>query len=295
MLVSCVEHTRPERTRGPLLLIGGAEDKVGGRTILNRFVQLAGGSSAHILIVATASSFYDWVGQRYTALFKQLGAAHAEVLHARTRQEALSSIPLEQLQHATGIFITGGDQLKLTAVLGGTALERRIRELNNAGVVVGGTSAGASVASEHMMAYGMSGPAPRRAMMQFAPGMGLISGVIIDQHFGARGRSGRLITAVAHNPGLLGIGLDEDTAVEIHADNTFTVLGRGSVFIADGSHVSYTDIHHVPDHAPLTIFGLTMHVLSSGYRYDMHTRTPQAGEWSAPPEPEYEGISGEGI
>ncbi|HWQ13989.1 MAG TPA: cyanophycinase [Roseiflexaceae bacterium] len=279
---------------GPLLLIGGAEDKVGGRVILSRFVQLAGGDAARIVVVATASAFQDLVGQRYVALFTALGAPHVEMLRVHDRTHAQQDEPLVQLAGASGIFLTGGDQLKLTAVLGGTRAAEMIRQRHRAGVAVGGTSAGASAAAEHMMAYGASGIPPRKAMMHFGPGLGLVRGVVVDQHFGARGRAGRLMTAVAHNPELLGIGLDEDTAVEIDAAGWLTVLGHGSVIIVDGAGMTYTDIHNVPDQAPLTIFDMRVHVLSSGYCYDIPTRAPHLPT-EHPPPPETGYVGGEGI
>jgi cyanophycinase len=279
---------------GRLLLIGGAEDKVGGRTILTRFVQLAGGEAARIAILATASSFQDLVGQRYVTLFAGLGAGHAALVRVHDRTQARQDEPLQQLAEASGIFLTGGDQLKLAAILGGTRVAEIIRQRHQAGAVIGGTSAGASAAAEHMMAYGASGIPPRKAMMHFGPGLGLIRDVVVDQHFGARGRAGRLMTAVAHNPALLGIGLDEDTAVEIDAAGQMTVLGHGSVIIVDGAEMSHTDIHSVPDQAPLTIFDMRVHVLSSGYRYDVPSRTPHL-----PSEPlpfvESGFVGGEGI
>ncbi len=284
-----------ERERGLLLLIGGAEDKVGSRTILNRFVQLAGGRQARITVVATASSFQDLVGQRYVNLFTALDVAHVDMLQVRDRFQAQHPEPLDQLDAATGIFITGGDQLKLTATLGGTPIARQIRQRHLTGCVVGGTSAGASAAAEHMLAYGTSGIPPRKAMMQFAPGLGLISGLVIDQHFGARGRAGRLMTAVAHNPDLLGLGLDEDTAVEINPRGLLTVLGRGSVMIVDATDMQFTDIHRIAEHAPLTIFGLRLHVLSSGYHYDIPSRQPWLPSIPLPLPPDNEGIDGEGI
>ncbi|HEU5088228.1 MAG TPA: cyanophycinase [Roseiflexaceae bacterium] len=262
-----------EGTHGPLLLIGGAEDKIGGRIILDRFVQLAGGAQAHIVIIAAASSFEDLVGRRYISLFTSLGAGRAEMLQVRNRTEARHALPLSQIDDATGIFITGGDQLKLTALFGGTPIVERIRRQNQAGVVVAGTSAGASAAPEHMLAYGAGGLTPHKAMMQFAPGLGLIDGLIVDQHFGARNRTGRLITAVAHNPDLLGLGLDEDTAVEITGDH-FSVLGRGAVMAIDGANVSYSDIHRVNEGMPLAIFGLHVHVLTSGFQFNLASRTP---------------------
>nr|PZN30828.1 MAG: cyanophycinase [Chloroflexota bacterium] len=290
-----VERQRGDvSSQGTLLLIGGAEDKVGSKVILSRFVQLAGGAAGRIAILATASSFQDLVGQRYQALFTALGAGHVDVLRVGDRAQALHEEPRAQLAAATGIFITGGDQLKLTAMLGGTPIAELIRQRHRAGAVVAGTSAGASVVADHMMAYGASGIPPRKAMMHFGPGLGLIRGVVVDQHFGARGRAGRLMTAIAHNPELLGIGLDEDTAAEIEASGWMTVLGRGSVLIVDGAHITYTDIHNVPDHAPLAIFDMRIHVLSAGYHYDIPNRAPHLPKETAPfPETGY--VWGEGI
>lgn len=280
---------------GPLLLIGGAEDKAGSKVILKRFVELAGGRAARIVILATASAFHDLVGKRYVTLFTQLGAAQAILLPLNDRTQANNPAVLGQIEAATGIFMTGGDQLKITALLGGTSAARAIRQAHNRGVTVGGTSAGASVASEHMMAYGASGIAPHKDMMQFAPGLGLIKGVVIDQHFGQRGRTGRLITALAHNPDLVGIGLDEDTAIEIQPNGFLTVLGRGSVLIVDAAGTTWSDIYTVPDHAPLTVFDLRVHVLSQRYHYDLATRTPHLPHEPAAPLPTNEGLGGEGI
>lgn len=276
-----------QEVRGPLLLIGGAEDKTGRRVILEHFVHLAGGPQAQIVVIAAASSFEDLVGQRYVSLFQELGARRAEMLQARSRLETRHPLPLEQLEQASGIFITGGDQLKLTALFGGTPIAQHIRTRSQQGCVIAGTSAGASVAAEHMLAYGAGGLTPRKAMMQFAPGLGLISGVVVDQHFGARNRAGRLMTAVAHNPDLIGIGLDEDTAVEIDAYGELTVLGRGAVMIVDGQDVSFSDIHYIVEGAPLSIFGLRVHMLAQGFRFDLSTRLP-----SVPTAAESSGESG---
>jgi cyanophycinase len=277
-------HATPH-TSGPLLLIGGAEDKIGSKTILRRFVHLAGDHDASIVVIATASSFHDMVGERYTELFRELGARQATLLPLHTRQDAQNTATLQQLETASGIFMTGGDQLKLTAVLGGTAVARQMHQRHQAGCVVAGTSAGASAAADHMVAYGSSGIPPRKAMMQFAPGFGLVRGVVIDQHFGARGRAGRLMTAIAHNPTLLGVGLDEDTAAEIDSEGWLTVLGQGAVMMVDGLDISHTDIHLVADRAPLTIFDLRLHVLSHGYSYNIHTRTPRISDDVPLPQP----------
>jgi cyanophycinase len=283
-----------EGTRGPLLLIGGAEDKVGGRLILDRFVQLAGGPQAKIVVIAAASSFEDLVGQRYITLFTALGAASVEMLQVRDRSEARHPLPLAQIDGATAIFITGGDQLKLTALFGGTPIAEHIRQRSRAGCVVAGTSAGASAAPEHMLAYGAGGLTPRKAMMQYAPGLGLIGGVVVDQHFGARNRIGRLMTAVAHNPDLIGIGLDEDTAVEISDSDHLSALGRGAVMIVDGAEVGFTDIHRVHEGAPIALFGLRVHILTNGFQFNLATRTP-APPSATPSLTEAGLIFGEGI
>lgn len=269
-------------TSGPLLLIGGAEDKVGSQTILHHFVQLAGSQQARIAVIATASAFHDMVGQRYAEIFQAIGAGHAEVLPLHNRLDARQPEVLARLDSMSGVFLTGGDQLKLTAVLGGTPIAARLRLLRQQGAVIAGTSAGASAAAEHMLAYGSSGIPPRKAMMQFAPGLGFVGGVIVDQHFGARGRSGRLLTAVAHNPDLLGIGLDEDTAIEVWHNGLLTVVGSGSVMIVDGIDISHTNIHQVAEQAPIAMCGLRIHMLTHGYGYHTHTRTPQMPA-AAPP------------
>ncbi len=280
--------------RGPLLLIGGAEDKIGHKLILHRFIKLAGGADARIVVIATASAFLDIVGRHYVQIFGALGARQTEVLRADTRLQALQPESAAQLAGATGVFITGGDQLKLTEVLGGTAIEAQLRRRSAAGAVVGGTSAGASAVATHMLAYGQSGAAPRKSMMQFAPGLGLIDGVVVDQHFGVRGRAGRLMTAVAHNPGLLGLGIDEDTAAEIDADGRLTVRGRGSVSVFDGAAIAHSDLHYAADYAPFAIFGMQLHTLPAGYHYDLASRTPHLPTESLR-HPETGYTAGEGI
>src|SRR5690349_20585191 len=200
------EPSRSHANAGMLMLIGGAEDKVGNRAILRRFVELAGGADARVAIIATASEIYGVVSQTYQRIFSELGVRDIRVLELYQRDQCADPRAIEPLNDATGIFLTGGNQLKLMTILGGTPAATRIRRVYRAGCVVAGTSAGASAVCQHMMAYGSSGTTPRKAMMHFAPGLGLITRLLVDQHFGARGRTGRLITAIAHNPYLLGVG-----------------------------------------------------------------------------------------
>jgi cyanophycinase len=256
---------------GHLIVIGGAEDKIRDRVILGRFVALAGGSTARIAVVATASSFAVEVGERYREVFSDLGAARVDPILAQARPEANDVSHAALVDGATGIFLTGGNQLRLSSTIGGTRLSRAIEERYHDGAVVAGTSAGASALSTHMIAFGASGLTPKQRMAQISAGLGLLPGVIIDQHFQQRNRLGRLLALVAQNPSLLGIGIDEDTAGVVTPDHVFEVIGRGSVTIVDGT-AAETDAWEVSGHRPLMISNVVMHSLPAGYRFDLRRR-----------------------
>ncbi len=256
---------------GHLIVIGGAEDKIRDRVILSRFVALAGGSAARIAVVATASSFAVEVGERYRQVFTDLGAAHVDPILAQARPAANDETFVALVDGATGIFLAGGNQLRLSSTIGGTRLSRAIEERYHAGAVVAGTSAGASALSTHMIAFGASGLTPKQRMAQISAGLGLLPGVIIDQHFQQRNRLGRLLALVAQNPSLLGIGIDEDTAGVVTPDQVLEVIGRGSVTIVDGT-AAETDAWEVAGHRPLMISNVVMHSLPAGYRFDLRRR-----------------------
>ncbi len=256
---------------GHLIVIGGAEDKIRDRVILSRFVALAGGSRARIAVIATASSFAVEVGERYREVFTDLGAAQVDPILAQARPVANDETFARLVERATGIFLTGGNQLRLASTIGGTRLSRAIEERYHAGAVVAGTSAGASALSTHMIAFGASGLTPKQRMAQISAGLGLLPGVIIDQHFQQRNRLGRLLALVAQNPSLLGIGVDEDTAGVVTPDQVFEVIGRGSVTIVDGT-AAETDAWEVAGHRPLMISNVVMHSLPAGYRFDLRRR-----------------------
>ncbi len=256
-------------TPGPVMAIGGAEDKLRDKLILSAFVNLAGGPEARIAVLPTASSIEE-AGERYKALFLGMGAERVDVLYLSDRAAAASPDVLEILDDVTGIFMTGGNQMRLASIVGGTPVARKVRALNQAGAAVAGTSAGASILSSHMVAYGASGPSPRMRMAQMTAGFGLVQGVVIDQHFRQRDRIGRLLALVAGSPELLGIGIDEDTAALITND-TLEVLGRHSVTIVDGTNIE-SDIHRVKGHGAITVSGATLHVLAAGNRFDMIER-----------------------
>ena len=261
---------------GTVIVIGGAEDKVRDRVILSRFVALAGGADATITVISTASSLGAEAGDRYRQVFTELGASRVRPLHVITRPQANDESAALAVRDASGVFLTGGNQLRLSSTIGGTRLAEAIGERFRAGAVVAGTSAGASAMSSHMIAFGASGATPKQRMAQIAAGLGLLPGVIIDQHFQQRNRLGRLLSLIAQNPSLLGLGVDEDTAGVVGPDHVLEVIGRGSVTIIDGA-ASETDAWEVGGHRPLMISNVVLHSLPAGYRFDLRRRHRIAG------------------
>jgi cyanophycinase len=262
--------------RGWIIAIGGAENKENDRRILDRFVKAAGADRADIVVIPTASRMHE-TGPRYERVFGEIGAARVSVLDFDTRRDCQEPGRLTRLEQASGIFFTGGNQLRLTTLLGGTPVAKLIRAANARGVTVGGTSAGASILSEHMIAAGDEGSSVVAGSVRLAPGLGLTNRFIIDQHFRQRDRLGRLITALAYNPFAVGIGLDEDTAAIIGADETVEVEGSGGVTIVDASEVSYSSIDSVEEGQPACVLGLKLHVLVAGATFNLHTRAARAG------------------
>ena len=269
--------------RGWIVPIGGAENKENDREILERFVSLSGGDAADIVVIPTASRAHE-TGPRYEQIFREIGAARVEVMDFDTRRDCQEGGRLQRLEAASGIFFTGGNQLRLTTLLGGTPVARLIRQRNAHGVTVGGTSAGASILSEHMIASGDEGSAVVAGSVRLAPGLGLTNRFIIDQHFRQRDRLGRLLTALAYNPFAVGIGLDEDTAAYIGPDDRIEVGGSGGVTIVDAADVSYSSIDKVSDGQPVCMLGLRLHILVAGATYDLGTHTASAGSLPQPKE-----------
>jgi cyanophycinase len=262
---------------GYLIPIGGAERKQGSARVLRRFVDLCGAAGARIAILPTASKL-ESTGPRYERVFREFGAGEAYSLPFRTRQDCRREDWLERLSQATGIFMTGGSQLRLSRTLGGTPVTRVIRETHAAGAHVAGTSAGASYMSEHMIAFGEQGATPRTHMVALAPGIGLTRDFTIDQHFRERDRLGRLLTALAYNPDVVGLGLDENTAAFISPDRTVEILGSGSCTIVDGADLDHSSVGKQADD-PVCLIGVRMHILLDGSVYDIDTRRA-----TAPPE-----------
>ena len=266
----------PGEERGWIVPIGGAENKENDRHILERFLQVSGGEDADIVVIPTASRMTE-TGPRYEKIFNDLGAKRVTVMDFDTRRDCQEAGRLQRIEEATGIFFTGGNQLRLTTLLGGTPVAKLIRVRNAHGVTVGGTSAGASILSEHMIAFGDEGSSVISGSVRLAPGLGLTNRFIIDQHFRQRDRLGRLITALSYNPFAIGIGLDEDTATFISPTGTLEVVGSGGVTIVDASEVSFSSIGELSEGQPVCTLGLRLHILVPGATFDLNTRQASAG------------------
>jgi cyanophycinase len=262
-------------TRGWIVPIGGAENKENDPRILQRFVDVSGGENADIVVIPTASRTHE-TGHRYERVFRELGAARVDVMDFDTRRDCQEPSRLERLAQASGIFFTGGNQLRLTTLLGGTPVAKLIRSRNAHGVTVGGTSAGASILSEHMIAFGDEGASAISGSVRLAPGLGLTNRFVIDQHFRERDRFGRLLTALAYNPFAIGIGLDEDTAAFIGPTNLLEVEGSGGVTVVDAADVTFSSMDSIAEGQPLCMLGLKVHLLVAGATFNLHSRVASA-------------------
>jgi cyanophycinase len=262
--------------RGYIIPIGGAENKLHDPEILARFLELCGGAEARIAIIPTASELED-TGPHYRRLFRKLGVREAEVLPIFTREDGESSDHLGLIEEADGVFMTGGNQLRLSTTLGGTEIARTIRRRNAVGMHVAGTSAGAAFLPEHMIAGGYEGTTPRPDMVTLAPGLGLTNHVIVDQHFRERDRLGRLLTALAYNPFAIGLGLDEDTAAFIPPDYRLEVVGSGGITVVDPAEIAYSSMDKAHRRDPVSLIGVKLHILVSGGCFDIASREATAG------------------
>ena len=275
----CASKVAEGKQRGWIVAIGGAEDKENAPAILQRFVQLAreaGGGRADIVVIPTASQLRA-TGPRYERLLGELGADRVTALDFDTRRDCEEPGRLARLQQASGVFFTGGNQLRLGTLLGGTAVAKTVRAMNAAGVPVAGTSAGAAFISEHMIAFGNEGSTPIAGSVGLAAGLGLTNRFIIDQHFRQRDRLGRLMTALAYNPFAIGLGLDEDTAAFISPDNTVHVEGSGGITVVDAAEVQFSSMDTVSEGQPVCLLGVKLHILTRGATFNLHTRLASGG------------------
>jgi cyanophycinase len=257
--------------QGPLIIIGGHEDKEGRRAILRAIAEAVG--DGKLIIATVASHEPDGYFDTYKKAFAGLGVDNLVELYVTERAESHREETIAPLRDAAGIFFTGGDQLRISSQIGDTPIERLVRDIHARGGLVAGTSAGASVMSEIMLVKGSSGETHRIGDLHMAPGLGLVNGAIIDQHFAERGRIGRLLGAVAQNPRVIGIGIDEDTAIIVRGE-TFKVLGVGAVYVVDGEGVTHSNISEAKPERTLSMHGVTLHVLSSGDEFNIANRQP---------------------
>jgi cyanophycinase len=255
----------PRRT---LLVIGGAEDRIGRSVVLKRFVRLAGGRRSRLVVIPTASAFAAEVSEAYRDVFTRLRGGEVAVVHPGTRREANDPAMVEALDAATGVFLTGGSQVKLSQNVVGTPVGAAIVRAYERGAVIAGTSAGASIMSRHMISLGEEGLTPRQRASQLSAGLGLIEDVIVDQHFDQRGRYGRLMSMVATSPNLLGMGIDENTAAEIRDGRVLSVIGAGAIFIVNARN-AITDAPDARRGAPLLVSGAVVHTLPTGSTFDL--------------------------
>ena len=261
--------------RGYIIPIGGAEEKLNNPEILDRFVDVCGGKESRIGIIPTASELED-TGRNYEKLFRKLGCRHARVLHFVTREDCQSDEDLDYIEKCDGVFMTGGNQLRLSTTIGGTAIAQALRRRNAEGMHVAGTSAGAAFMPEHMIAGGREGSTPSPDMVTMAPGLGLTNMFIIDQHFRERDRLGRLLTSLAYNPFAVGLGLDEDTAAFIGPNDELEVVGTGGITIIDPSGLKYSSMDKARRGDPVSLIGVKLHILIAGGRFAIETREARA-------------------
>lgn len=272
----CPAKVKDGNVRGWIIPIGGGERKVRSSTILNRFIALSGGENARVVIIPTASRLKD-TGDQYVDVFRDLSARSVDIVKLNDRKDCEDPKKLKTIASASGIFMTGGDQLRLSTILGGTSVSSLLRQMNSEGVHIAGTSAGAAFIPEHMIAFGKGGATPKSGLATLAPGLGLTNRVIIDQHFRERGRLGRLLSALAYNPFATGLGVDEDTAAFIDPDDNIEVFGSGGLTVIDPSELQHSSMADVAPGKPVCLTGIKLHILLAGGRYDLSTRIATPG------------------
>ena len=257
-----------------LVIIGGAEDKEGRKKILNEVCNLINKEEDTLLVATIASEIQEDMKSIYNKVFRKIGVNNIEFLDINERGEAYLQKNIELVNSAKLIFFTGGDQLRITSLIGGTPLNESLIEGLKNGKVIVGTSAGASVMSETMILDGDDEESPNKNSINMSPGIGLVENVIIDQHFSQRGRIGRLLTGIAENPENLGIGIDEDTAIIINEKKLLRVIGSGAVYIIDGSKINHTNVSEQFMDKTLSIFNVKLHVLIEGNKFDLTNKIP---------------------
>ena len=262
-----------EKISGNLIIIGGAEDKKGKKEILKRVAKYIDPNKDKMLIATIATEYPEKSYENYKTIFNNLGIKNIEKLDISVREEAFEKENIDLIKEADLLFFTGGDQLRITSMIGGSPVYDAIKELCINGGIIAGTSAGASVMSDTMIVEGNDEESPHKCTLKMSPGLGLVKNIIIDQHFAQRGRIGRLLSGVCQNPEVLGVGIDEDTAIVIN-DDELTVIGSGAVYFVDGRNIEYTNVSEKRQDEVFSIFNIKLHVLTAGKKMNLSTRVP---------------------
>lgn len=259
---------------GNLIIIGGAEDKKEKCVILKEVVKKSSKSGKPLIILTAATEYPEEVGATYKNAFKKLNYNDIKVIHIKDRDDANREDFCNEILNSGCVFFTGGDQLKITSLIGGTDMLESLKVAYRNGTLIVGTSAGASCVCTTMIVSGMDDNSPRRCTIKMAPGLDIMRGVLIDQHFAQRGRIGRLLSAIAQNPEMLGIGIDENTAIVLEESSVLKVIGSGAVTITDGKLLSHTNVSELSPDETLALTDVRLHILPDGYKYDIQNRIP---------------------
>lgn len=259
---------------GNLIIIGGAEDKEGKREILKKVCNSIDKDKDTLLIATIATEYPKEAAEKYKSVFSDLKVKNIKVLDISCRKDAFEESNVELINNCSLIFFTGGDQLRITSLVGGTPVYEALRKCLIKGIFIVGTSAGASVMSDTMIVQGNDDDSPRKCTLKMAPGLSFIRNVIIDQHFAQRGRIGRLLAGIAENPEVLGVGIDENTAILVNQDGKIEVIGEGAVYFIDASNITYTNVSELHSDEILSMHNVKLHVLTSGNKFDLIKRSP---------------------
>ncbi|MDR3595907.1 cyanophycinase [Clostridium sp.] len=259
---------------GNLIIIGGAEDKEGKKEILRRVCDSIDKNEDTLLVATIATEYPKEVAAKYKEVFGELKVKNIKVLDITERSDAYEEANANLIKESSLIFFTGGDQLRITSLIGGTLVYDELKKACSKGTFIVGTSAGASVMSDTMIVQGEDEDSPRKCTLKMSPGFGLIKGVIIDQHFAQRGRMGRLLAGIAQNPEVLGIGIDENTGIIVNKSGMIEVIGEGAVYFIDGSTITYTNVSELHADDILSMHNVKLHILTNGNKFDLIKKSP---------------------
>lgn len=263
-----------EKIKGDLIIIGGAEDKEGDKEILKKVCNSIDKDNDIILVATIATEYPKEAFRKYKKIFENLGVKNIKGLNIEEREDSLNENNIKLIEEAALIFFTGGDQLRITSLVGGTSIYDALKRVSENGCIIVGTSAGASVMSDTMIVNGEDEESPRKFTLKMAPGLGFLEGVMIDQHFAQRGRIGRLLTGIAQNPEVLGVGIDEDTALLVRDNGDAQIIGSGAVYFLDARNITYSNVSEQNYNEVLSMFNVKLHVLKEGDKYNLLSRLP---------------------